>query len=175
MDTKQNTKQKGASSEALVDKFMQLRGWEVKSSNLLFRGGEIDRIYCYFNSTSGVWEYCFAEIKSCQWKGRQAQIFFLDSENFWKRFLKVKQLRNLLRAKTALSTRMLIEGKNSKTHIRIFLVLHFCNSKTHSLQFKNFKGPGKVCAYEDDFLIYSVEPQFSESRFERKTLLNIGI
>ncbi len=156
----------GKWGEEQVDLWMKNHNWLPIEKNLRIPGGEIDRIYAYSNN--GIYsKFCIAEIKTnlIYTKDSISEIF---SEIGIKKYLKQKQIKNLFK----LGENYLAKGKKNIL-LRIFIVIKTKNSLILNETIKN-TGSIKLCFKSNNFLILSIEPEFTNFN-ARKSLLQIKI
>lgn len=164
-------KELGYWGERCLDSWMKSQNWDVFHQNLLIRGGEIDRVYVNQMSVDQKKRFCIAEIKTAFiYRKKEFQDVF--SEVGFKRYLKQRQMQNLYRFAETLQSRG-PKGKKSSClmWIRFFLILRLKDKNIVSNEILKTNQSGlKLCHKNADYLIFSVEPEFTVFR-SRKSLL----
>lgn len=173
MDKKQSKykKELGYWGERCLDSWMKAQNWDVFHQNLLIRGGEIDRVYMNKMSADQKTRFCIAEIKTTViYRKQEFQDIF--SEVGFKRYLKQRQMQNLYRFAETLQSRVpKKENPSCLMWIRFFLILKLKNKAlVCDEMLKNNPSGLKLCYRSFDYLIFSVEPEFTAFH-SRKSLL----
>ncbi|KAB8028487.1 YraN family protein [Fluviispira multicolorata] len=161
MDTKYR-KKLGEWGEYQVDKWMEKHRWFPIKKNVKIKRGEIDRIYSPLKSLNKK-QLCLVEIKT-RIISSQKEINEIFSESGVKKYFKTQQIKNL----HIYGEQFRIKYQ-AKIYIRIFIILkikHNFNKK----YLLNFHTSIKICHVCHEYLILSIEPEFTNIQLKKSTL-----
>ncbi|WP_186648448.1 YraN family protein [Fluviispira vulneris] len=164
-DTKYR-KRLGDWGETQVDIWLEKHQWIPIRKNLKLKRGEIDRIYSSYSEGEDN-HLCIAEIKT-NIITSQKRLFEIFSEIGIKKYIKYHQIRNLRYIADYFILRY-----HAKIHIRIFIVLKIKYNFNKSC-LSNLNYSIKICFICDEFIIISIEPEYTNLNF-KKNLLEVLI
>jgi hypothetical protein len=168
-------KELGQWGECALDSWMKEKKWLPFKQNLRIKGGEIDRIYYSFSYYRKEIRFCLAEVKTSIIL-KQEELDVLQTEIGLKRFLKARQIFNLYRYAEQLQScfeyRAIQNKMKWKIFLRLFIVIK--NVKKIETNWNNKVTAIKKCSQKKDYIIFSVEPEFTFAN-ARKSLLQIKI
>jgi len=168
-------KELGYWGERILDSWMEKNKWKPINKNLRIKKGEIDRIYFFKNRETQEIKFCVTEIKTTvYYKVKDIEVLF--TETGVKRYLKQRQIQNLYRVGENLIAYLKQQKtKNFKVYLRFFIVFksHFKLSQKNMEKMP--KSPAiKNCYQGEDYLIFSIEPEFTGIS-ARKSLLQVKV
>lgn len=153
-------KRLGKWGEEKLDSWLLEEKWKAIQKNKKIKQGEIDRIYQYNPNT-----YCIAEVKTIYLSNNISEQY-LFSEIFLKKFLKNRQLTNLVKF-----GENLFSYGAKKIYIRIFLILVFKKNK-NPIKKQEISNSIKICYVHNNVAIISLNPEFTSVN-SGKSLLEI--
>ncbi|WP_397600299.1 hypothetical protein [Silvanigrella sp.] len=156
----------GKWGEEQLDKWMAKHNWLPVEKNLKIQKGEIDRIYCSQNNI-GEKKFCITEIKTNIIYSK-ASFHILFTEVGIKKFIKMRQIKNLYK----IGENYIARGYKD-IYLRIFVIIK-TNKKMNITKFNEKTCPFKLCYNNDNYYIFSIEPEFTFYQ-ARKSLLQIKI
>ncbi len=159
-DTKYR-KRLGEWGETQVDIWLEKHQWIPIQKNLKLKRGEIDRIYSS-NKEGKDNHLCFAEIKTNTITSYKT-LFEIFSEIGIKKYIKSHQIRNLRYFAENLFLRY-----QAKIYIRIFIILKIKFFNKSCLL--NLNSSIKICFICDEFIILSIEPEFTNLNIKKNIL-----
>ena len=175
----ENTKEKkelGSWGEKTLDYWMTENNWNPINKNLRIKKGEIDRVYYQKNLVTQENKFCITEVKTSVFYTKK-DIEILFTETGIKRYLKARQVRNLYRCGENLIA--LLQQKKIpyfNVYLRFFIIFKYVKPNLSNINFEKLpKSPAiKNCFVGENYLIFSIEPEFTRIN-ARKSLLQVSV
>ena len=175
MENTNEKKELGNWGEMALDDWMKINDWNPINKNLRIKKGEIDRIYFHKDRETQETKFCITEIKtSLFYKVKDIEILF--TETGVKRYLKQRQIQNLYRyGENLIALLYQQKTRNFKVYLRFFIVFKSLHSLSRMNLEKLPRSPAiKKCYTGENYLIFSIEPEFTGIN-SRKSLLQVKV